>query len=175
MLIDSRKNGCFSYDYSRPWILCPLHRHMSTKPAAVPEWPFNILSSSLKLPIVIKRFITFTIITVVVFSAAYYALMEESIKYTQVINRDTTKLLDSKKSPSKLNVSLSAPASWLYLGDSKELDESKTRHDLISAFYFSLSIQATLGPPHYPPNQAWKLLTGVHIIFVIVGMVLQIV
>jgi hypothetical protein len=148
---------------------------MSTKSAPTLQWPFNILSSSLKLPIVIKRYITFTIITIVVFSAAYYALMEQSIKYTQVINRDTTKLLDSKKSPSKLNVNLTAPASWLYLGDSEEVDKSKTRHDLISAIYFSLSIQSTLGPPHYPPNQAWKLLTGVHIIFVIVGSVLQIV
>ena len=148
---------------------------MSSKSAPTLQWPFNILSSSLKLPIVIKRFITFTIITIVVFSAAYYALMEQSIKYTQVVNRDTTKLLDSKKSPSRLNMRLSAPASWLYLGDSKEVDESKTRHDLISAIYFSLSIQSTLGPPHYPPNQAWKLLTGVHIIFVIVGSVLQIV
>ena len=151
------------------------HRHMSTKSAPTLQWPFNILSSSLKLPIVIKRYITFTIITIVVFSAAYYALMEQSIKYTQVINRDTTKLLDSKKSPSKLNVSLTAPASWLYLGDSEEVEKSKTRHDLISAIYFSLSIQSTLGPPHYPPNQAWKLLTGVHIIFVIVASVLQIV
>ena len=148
---------------------------MSTKTAATLQWPFNILSSSLKLPIVIKRYITFTIITIVVFSAAYYALMEQSIKYTQVINRDATKLLDSKKSPSKLNVSLTAPASWLYLGDSEEVNKSKTRHDLISAIYFSLSIQSTLGPPHYPPNQAWKLLTGVHIIFVIVASVLQIV
>jgi hypothetical protein len=110
-----------------------------------------------------------------VFSAAYYTLMEQSIKYTQVINRDFTKLLKTKKTPNDININMNPPASWLYLGDSNDLKKSLMRHDLISAIYFSLSIQSTLGPPHYPPNQAWKLLTGIHIIFVLVGSVLQIV
>jgi hypothetical protein len=110
-----------------------------------------------------------------VFSAAYYALMEQSIKYTQVINKFSKKLLKTKKTPSDIDINMSPPASWLYLGDSNDLKESLVRQDLISAIYFSLSIQSTLGPPHYPPNQAWKLLTGIHIIFVLIGSVLQII
>lgn len=148
---------------------------MTVKSASALDWPFNILSSSLKLSIVIKRYITFTIISILVFSAAYYALMEQSIKYTEVINRDSTKLLKTKKTPSEINIKVTPPASWLYLGNSDDLKDSLLRHDIISAIYFSLSIQSTLGPPHYPPNQAWKLLTGIHIIFVLVGSVLQIV
>ena len=148
---------------------------MTDKISSPQTWPFNIFTSSLNLSTVIKRYITFTIISVLVFSAAYYALMEQSIKYTQVINHDSTKLLKTKKTPSEMNINMNPPASWLYLGDSNDLKESLMRHDLISAIYFSLSIQSTLGPPHYPPNQAWKLLTGIHIIFVLVGSVLQIV
>ena len=148
---------------------------MTVKISSPREWPSNILTSSLNLSIVIKRYITFTIISVLVFSAAYYTLMEQSIKYTQVINRDSTKLLKTKKTPNDININMNPPASWLYLGDSNDLKKSLMRHDLISAIYFSLSIQSTLGPPHYPPNQAWKLLTGIHIIFVLVGSVLQIV
>ena len=148
---------------------------MTVKSASALDWPFNILSSSLKLSIVIKRYITFTIISILVFSAAYYALMEQSIKYTEVINRDTTRLLKTKKTPSEININVTPPASWLYLGNSDNLKDSLMRHDIISAIYFSLSIQSTLGPPHYPPNQAWKLLTGIHIIFVLIGSVLQIV
>ena len=148
---------------------------MTVKISSPREWPSNILTSSLNLSIVIKRYITFTIISVLVFSAAYYTLMEQSIKYTQVINRDFTKLLKTKKTPNDININMNPPASWLYLGDSNDLKKSLMCHDLISAIYFSLSIQSTLGPPHYPPNQAWKLLTGIHIIFVLVGSVLQIV
>jgi hypothetical protein len=148
---------------------------MTVKSTSALDWPFNILSSSLKLSIVIKRYITFTIISILVFSAAYYALMEQSIKYTEVINRDSTKLLKTKKTPSEININMTPPASWLYLGNSDDLKDSLMRHDIISAIYFSLSIQSTLGPPHYPPNQAWKLLTGIHIIFVLIGSVLQIV
>lgn len=148
---------------------------MTVKNVSTQDWPFNILSSSLKLSIVIKRYITFTIISILVFSAAYYALMEQSIKYTEVINRDSNRLLKTKKTPSEININMTPPASWLYLGNSGDLKDSLMRHDIISAIYFSLSIQSTLGPPHYPPNQAWKLLTGIHIIFVLVGSVLQIV
>ena len=148
---------------------------MTVKISSPQGWPFNILTTSLNLSVVIKRYITFTIISVLVFSVAYYVLMEQSIKYTQVINQDSTKLLKTKKTPSEINININPPASWLYLGDSNDLKESLLRHDLISAIYFSLSIQSTLGPPHYPPNQAWKLLTGIHIIFVLVGSVLQII
>ena len=121
---------------------------MTVRTSSPQEWPFNILSSSLNLSIVIKRYITFTIISILVFSAAYYALMEQSIKYTQVINYDSTKLLKTKKTPSDININMNPPASWLYLGNSNDLKESLLRHDLISAIYFSLSIQSTLGPPH---------------------------
>jgi len=126
---------------------------------------------SLKL---IRRYVVFTTISVVVFSAAYYALMDQSIKYTDAINSDFARLsAELNPDSSKKQKALPSPAGWLYLGNDEVLETSKREHDLLSALYFSLSVQSTLGPPHYPPNRAWKLLTGIHILFVLAATVLS--
>ena len=129
--------------------------------------------------LLIKRYIVFTTISVIVFSAAYYALMDQSIKYSDAINSDFAQLTselnsgDSKKSKIPPIPTPEAPAGWLYLGNDEVLEVSKREHDLLSAMYFALSVQSTLGPPHYPPNRAWKLLTGIHILFVLTATVLS--
>jgi len=127
----------------------------------------------------IRRYIIFTTISVVVFSAAYYALMDQSIKYSDAINADFKRLSKVVNSdPKKTSIKQpptplpEAPAGWLYLGNDEVLEISKREHDLLSALYYSLSVQSTLGPPHYPPNRAWKLLTGIHILFVLAATVL---
>lgn len=129
--------------------------------------------------LLIKRYIVFTTISVIVFSAAYYALMDQSIKYSDAINADFERLSaelnsdpkNASKKPPPTPVP-EAPAGWLYLGNDEVLEISKREHDVLSALYFSLSVQSTLGPPHYPPNRAWKLLTGIHILFVLAATVL---
>ena len=127
----------------------------------------------------IKRYLVFVVTTLIVFSAAYYTLMDQSIKYTSAINAEFKQLTDRhNKDPTGHAPKLSVPeppAGWLYLGDGKTLDQAKSDHDIFSALYFSLSVQSTLGPPHYPPNRAWKLLTGVHILFVLTAGVIAIV
>jgi hypothetical protein len=129
--------------------------------------------------LLIRRYIIFTTISVIVFTAAYYALMDQSIKYSDAINADFKRLSEQvnsdPKKPDKITPPTpvpEAPAGWLYLGNDEVLAISKREHDLLSALYFSLSVQSTLGPPHYPPNRAWKLLTGIHILFVLAATVL---
>ena len=129
--------------------------------------------------LLIRRYIIFTTISVIVFSAAYYALMDQSIKYSDAINADFKRLSEEVNSDPKQTGKKppptpvpEAPAGWLYLGNDEVLAISKREHDVLSALYFSLSVQSTLGPPHYPPNRAWKLLTGIHILFVLAATVL---
>lgn len=145
------------------------------------SWPFNILTHSFNKTVVLKRYVTFSIISILIFAAAYYTLMEQSIRYTNAINNDLQKLdktklyKHEKKDNDKFKFSPKAPAGMLYLGKEEEVYQSIEKHDLINALYFSLSVQSTLGPPHYPPNQAWKILTSIHIMFVIAGTALTIV
>jgi hypothetical protein len=132
-----------------------------------------------KIPTV-KRYLIFIVTTMLVFASAYYALMDQSIKYSNAINAEYQNILDNHQKnggqgPPPKRPTPEPPAGWLYLGDGDILERSKTEHDVLSALYFSLSVQSTLGPPHYPPNKAWKLLTGVHILFVLAAAVLAIV
>jgi hypothetical protein len=130
--------------------------------------------------IVVKRYLVFIVTTIIVFASAYYALMDQSIRYSDAINKEYHHLVrlhhEAGKSgpPPKLPEPV-PPAGWLYLGDGDILSSAREEHDVLSALYFSLSVQSTLGPPHYPPNRAWKLLTGIHILFVLAAGVLAIV
>ena len=119
----------------------------------------------------IRRYIVFVTVTVVAFAMAYYALMEQSIRYSDAINADFAKVTQRKRTKPPIPA---GPAGWLYLGEGEALEQSRDYHDVLSALYFSLSVQSTLGPPHYPPNKAWKLLTGLHILFVLTAAALSI-
>lgn len=124
---------------------------------------------SLKL---IRRYVVFTTISVVVFSAAYYALMDQSIKYTNAVNAEAkhvTRHTNKQTKPRPL-----PPAGWLYLGTGDVLSMAREEHDVLSALYFSLLVQSTLGSPRYPPNKAWKLLTAIHILFILAAGILTI-
>jgi len=115
---------------------------------------------------VIKGYIVFTITTVIVFAAAYYGLMEQSIKYTEALNNYQTQQQDKP--------TLQSPAKWLYIGTSEALIQSKEQHDVLSALYYSLCIQSNLGSPHYPPNTALKLLSVIHIVLILAASIFTI-
>ncbi len=121
---------------------------------------------------VVKRYIVFMITTVIVFTSAYYALMDQSIKYTNAVNAEAKRLTRHTGKPAKPRPL--PPAGWLYLGTGDVLTMAQEEHDVLSALYFSLSVQSTLGPPHYPPNKAWKLLTAIHILFILAAGILTI-
>ena len=130
--------------------------------------------------VVIKRYLVFIVTTVIAFTSAYYALMDQSIRYSDAINKEYHHLVatyhkNGKTGPPPKLPEPVLPAGWLYLGNGDILKKSREEHDVLSALYFSLSVQSTLGPPHYPPNRAWKLLTGIHILFVLVAGILAIV
>ncbi len=130
--------------------------------------------------IAVKRYLVFIVTSIVVFASAYYALMDQCIRYSDAINKEyhhqlATHHKTGKTGPPPKLPEPAPPAGWLYLGDGDILAKSREEHDVLSALYFSLSVQSTLGPPHYPPNRAWKLLTGIHILFVLAAGVLAIV
>ena len=123
----------------------------------------------------VKRYLVFVVTSVIVFAAGYYALMHQSIKYSDAINADARQIDAQTSAKTHKPPRPEAPAGWLYLGDGDVLEGFRQDNDLLSALYYSLSIQSTLGPPHYPPNKAWKLLTGVHIMFILAATVVTIV
>ena len=121
----------------------------------------------------VKRSIVFMITTVLIFSSAYYALMDQSIKYTNAVNAKAKRLTRHTGKPARPHPL--PPASWLYLGTGDALAMAQEEHDVLSALYYSLLVQSTLGSPYYPPNKAWKLLTAIHMLFVIAGGILTLV
>ena len=102
-----------------------------------------------------KKNVSFVVslILILISAIGYHLIHTYSIFYTE-----------QKHSKSKKISSI--PGFW-YLGDKKALDDAKRRKYFLDSLYYSLTIQSTVGPPIYPPNDAWKIVTGSHIIVLI--------